>query len=257
MAYPFESITHKEYVNTFLVNTTVSLISKEWNGHFKDDFESRYSGFVKRFFGLEKDGKEFVERNGLSLTSREDDMTYSFMPDKANLRVGRKKYHTFMYSIIPELLPLKVFLFDVLDKKSIENVMVRKLNVFPIQAGSVDEIKQNALNIYAYIFKPAILSEFSKADPPENSPWIIDFRKGLFSDKDDEMVVRMGISQSRGSKNVFNVVLDSSTRCKVPSTIEEGAVDRILLRQNDSLFDAYHWCVSDEVIQLMEKKGQK
>ena len=257
MAYPFESIAHKEYVNTFLVNTTVSLITEDWNGQFKDGFADHFSGFVKRFFGLEKDGHDFIERKELSLKSHDDDVSYSFRPDKVYLRVGRKSYRTFVNSIIPDVLPLKVFLFGVMEKESIENVMVRKLNIFPIQADSLEEIKQNAQKIYGSIFKPAILDSLSQDNPPENTPWILDFRKGIFVDKEDEMAIRIGISQSKGSKNVFNVVLDSSTRCKIPSAIGEGSVDRILLRQNDQLFDAFHWCVSDEIIHLMEKKDPK
>lgn len=257
MAYPFQTIPHKEYPNTFLENTAVTLISRKWNGEFNDNFANLYSSFVERFFGLKKDAQQFKEKQEVSMTAPEDEVTFTFRPDKANLRVGRKKYHMFVDNIIPELLPLKAFMFGVMERESIENLMVRKLNIFPIQADSVEEVKENVLDIYKFIFKPELLKEVSLVNAPQNAPWILDFRKGVFSNNDDEVTIRVGIARAQGYEKTFNVVLDSSSRCANSSEIGEGAVDRILLRLNDQLFNAYHWCVGNEIIQLMEKEDRE
>lgn len=256
MAYPFQTIPHKEYPNTFLENTAVTLISRKWNGEFNDNFTILYPKFVERFFGLKKDAQQFKEKQEVSMTAPEDEVTFTFRPDKANLRVGRKKYHTFVDNIIPELLPLKVFMFGVMERESIENVMVRKLNIFPIQADSVEEVKENTLEIYKYIYNPELLSALSNEEPPHDASWILDFRRGIFSNSENEVTVRIGIARAQGYEKTFNVVLDSSARCVNPSEIGEGAVDRILLRLNDQLFNAYHWCVGNEIIQLMEKENK-
>ena len=257
MAYPFQTIPHKEYPNTFLKNTAVTLISGKWNGEFNDKFANLYPSFVERFFGLKKDAQQFKEKQEMSVTAPEDEITYTFRPDKANLRVGRKKYHTFVDNIISELLPLKVFMFGVMERESIENLMVRKLNIFPIQADSVEEVKENVLDIYKYIFKPELLKEVALANAPQDASWILDFRKGMFSNSDDEVTVRIGVAKAQGFEKTFNVILDLSARCAYSSRIGEGAVDRILLRLNDQLFNAYHWCVSNEIIQLMEKENKE
>ena len=190
------------------------------------------------------------------MTAPEDEITFTFRPDKANLRVGRKKYHTFVDNIIPELLPLKDYMFGVMERESIENLMVRKLNIFPIQADSVEEVKENTLEIYKYIYNPELLSALSNEEPPHDASWILDFRRGIFSNSENEVTVRIGIARAQGYEKTFNVVLDSSARCVNPSEIGEGAVDRILLRLNDQLFNAYHWCVGNEIIQLMEKENK-
>ncbi|MDE7455993.1 MAG: hypothetical protein K2M96_04715 [Prevotella sp.] len=258
MAYPFQTIPHKEYPNTFLENTAVTLISRKWNGEFNDNFTNLYPKFVERFFGLKKDAQLFKETQEVSMTAPEDEITFTFRPDKANLRVGRKKYHTFVDNIIPELLPLKDFMFGVMERESIENVMVRKLNIFPIQADSVEEVKENTLEIYKYIYNIDLLGAgaLSNEDLSHDAPWILDFRKGLFSNSENEVTIRIAIARAQGYEKTFNVVLDSSARCVNPSEIGEGAVDRILLKLNDQLFDAYHWCVGNEIIQLMEKENK-
>lgn len=256
MAYPFQNIPHKEYPNTFLENTTVTLISRKWNGEFNDNFDNLYPSFVERFFGLKKDAQQFKEKQEMSMTAPEDDITFTFRPDKANLRVGRKKYHTFVDNIIPELLPLKDFIFGVMERESIENLMVRKLNIFPIQADSDEEVKENTLEIYKYIYNPELLGAVSNVEPPHNASWILDLRKGTFSNSENEVTVRIGIAKTQGYEKTFNVVLDSSARCVNLSEIGEGAVDRVLLRLNDQLFNSYHWCVGNEIIQLMEKENK-
>lgn len=255
MAFPFDTIPHKEYPNTFLENTTVSLFSKKWDGVFKDSFEVFYPQFVDRFFGLKKTAQEFKDKPEMSVTAPENDITYTFRPDKVNLQVGRKKYHTFVDSMIPELLPLKAFMYGVMECDSIENLQVRKLNIFPIQAESIDEVKKNILNIYKYIFKSELLNTVIVDKTPQNAHWIVDFRRGKFSDNEDEVTIRLAIAQVHEIQNSFNVVLDSSARCLNPSDIGEGAVDRILLRLNDQLFNAFHWCVNKDIIQLMEKES--
>lgn len=257
MTYPFQPIPHKEYPNTFLENTAVSFISEKWDGKFKDSFTKLYTGFVERFFGLKKEVQQFKEKQKMSVTALENDITFTFTPDKSYLRVGRKKYHTFVSSIIPELLPLKAFVFGVMEMESIENLMIRKLNIFPIQADSIEEVQENTLDIYKFIYKPELLDVVEKIEVPQDAPWILDFRKGKFTNHEDEITIRIGIAQSKSNENTYNVILDSSARCAKPHTIEEGTIDRILLRLNDQLFDSYHWCVSSEIIQLMEKAEEK
>lgn len=254
MAYPFVPIEHREYPNTFLVNTAVSLIASSWNGEYNENFDKLYPEFVDRFFGVKKTADQFKQKGELSLSSPEDEVTFTFRPDKANLRVGRKKYHTFVETIMPDLVPLKVFMFDAREIENLENLQVRKLNIFPIQADSDEEIKQNANEVYRYLFKQGLMSEVSVAPIPDNSFWILDFRRATFANDEYNVTIRIGIAKSQGTENGYNVVMDSSVVCAQKKEIGEGAIDRLLIRLNDQLFNAFHWCVADEIIKLMEQE---
>ena len=48
--------------------------------------------------------------------------------------------------------------------------------------------------------------------------------------------------------------MDSSVVLAQHKEIGEGAIDRLLIRLNDQLFNAFHWCVADEIIKLMEQE---
>ena len=206
MAYPFIPIEHREYPNTFLVNTAVSLIASDWNGEFNENFDKLYPEFVDRFFEIKKTVNQFKEKGEMSLSSPEDEVIYTFRPDKANLRVGRKKYHTFVETIMPKLVPLKVFMFGTREIENLENLQVRKLNIFPIQADSDEEIKQNANEVYRYIFKQDLMAEVFVAPIPNNSPWILDFRRATFVNDEYKVTIRIGIAKSQGAEKSYNVI---------------------------------------------------
>ena len=254
MAYPFIPIEHREYPNTFLVNTAVSLIGSNWNGEYNENFDKLYPEFVDRFFGIKKTVDQFKQKGELTLSSPEDELTFTFRPDKANLRVGRKKYHTFVETIMPELVPLKAFMFGAREIDNLENLQVRKLNIFPIQADSDDEIIQNANDVYRYLYTQDLMTEVSVAAIPNNSPWILDFRRASFASDEFNVTIRIGIAKSQGAEKSYNVVMDSSVVCAQQKEIGEGAIDRLLIRMNDQLFNAFHWCVADEIIKLMKQE---
>lgn len=254
MTYPFVQIEHREYPNTFLVNTAVSLIGSNWNGEYNESFDKLYPEFVDRFFGIKKTVDQFKQKGELTLSSPEDELTFTFRPDKANLRVGRKKYHTFVETIMPELVPLKAFMFGAREIDNLENLQVRKLNIFPIQADSDEEIKQNANDVYRYLFRQDLISEVTVAPIPNDSSWILDFRRASFANDEFKVTIRIGIAKSQGTEKSYNVVMDSSVVCAQQKKIGEGAIDRLLIRLNDQLFNAFHWCVADEIIKLMKQE---
>ena len=254
MAYPFIPIEHREYPNTFLANTAVSLIGNNWNGGYNENFDKLYPEFVDRFFGVKKTVDQFRQKGELTLSSPEDELTFTFRPNKANLKVGRKKYRTFVETIMPKLFPLKAFMFGAREIDNLENLQVRKLNLFPIQADSDEEIIQNANDVYRYLYTQDLMSEVSVAAIPNNSPWILDFRKASFANDEFKVTIRIGIAKSQGTEKSYNVVMDSSVVCAQQKEIGEGAIDRILIRLNDQLFNAFHGCVADEIIKLMKQE---
>lgn len=255
MAYPFpHQEQHKVYPNTFLENTSVSLIACHWDGVFSSDFEKLYPKFVDSFFHLPKSVEDFKKQKEMSVSAPEDGLTYSFKPDKAYIRRDRKSYISFLSSIMTEILPLKVFLFDVMKFSSIENLQVRKLNILPIEAESDDEIRNKLMDVYRFLYSDDFLKYVQDATLPIDAPWILNFRKAVFSEGDNEVTLRIGIAKANNKEHIYNVVLDSSARCSKPSIIEEGSVDRKLLKLNDCLYDAFHWCVKEDIIQLMEEE---
>jgi len=253
MAYPFIHKEHKKYNNTFLDNTAVSLIASVWNKHVPDGFSEIFPAFVERNYQLKTNAQQFLETPELIVEDEENAVTYTFRPDKATLRVGRKTYDTFYTAVLSRLLPLKEFLFGVMGLEAVENLMVRKLNIFPISADSDEEVLQNVENIYRYMYREDLMGVVKEQKIPDNAPWILSLRRAVLTDEKSEITIRVAISKAK-RENQYNIILDSSVRHPLSTRIEEGAIDRQLRYLNDQLFDAFHWCVSDSIIDLMEKE---
>ena len=257
MAFPFDHKNHEVYPNTFLENTAVTLFASDWNGVFSGNFDDLYPKFVERFFRLKKSVDQFKKDLEMSVTAPDDGLSYIFNPNKARLSVDRKKYVSFVDNIMTELFPLKDFMYRVMERSVIENVQVRKLNILPIEAEDDNEIVENADNVYAFLFKKELI-EYVKDQPiPDSAPWILSFRRANVDNGNVDISIRIGISKVRNRQKHYNVILDSSARCINHSPIEEGAVDGLLLNLNDCLFDAFHWCVKSEIVEMMRKENEK
>jgi len=140
-----------------------------------------------------------------------------------------------------------------MGQKVIENLLIRKLNVFPIQGDSEEDVNSKLDNIYGFMFKDELVKTAKDVEIPENAPWIMSFRKAVMDDDETEMTIRIGISKAEKDK-MYNVILDSSVKLKEKQNIVEGAIDQQLRQLNDKLFDAFHWSVNNSVLSLMQKE---
>lgn len=253
MAYPFGHIEHKVYPNTFLENTSVSIFTAPWNGQYYDGFDRRFAEAMERDFQLKIDPQQFRKSSFMNVEDEEQLVTYLFYPDKAQVRIARKKYVSFDKTVIPLLSPMKSFVFGVMGQKVIENLLIRKLNVFPIQGDSEEDVNSKLDNIYGFMFKDELVKTAKDVEIPENAPWIMSFRKAVMDDDETEMTIRIGISKAEKDK-MYNVILDSSVKLKEKQNIVEGAIDQQLRQLNDELFDAFHWSVNNSVLSLMQKE---
>lgn len=260
MEYLFPHIEHKVYRNTFIQSTSVSLIGSNIGNELPTNFDKRCIEFAERFFQIKPDIENFLNTNVMIFSNDEEEVEFSFGPDKARLTIGRKNYVSFLNNIMPELLQLKEFMFGVMQNSSLENLCIRKLNLFPITAENDESVSENVDEIFKYFFNSELIDnvEDSIGSVPKNASWMLCFKKAMFAAETDpyEMSIRIGISKTNKEKR-YNVILDSLARCKNTGEIKEGSVDRILLALNDRLFDAYHWCVNEGIISLMEKEDAK
>ncbi len=251
MKYPFEHKGHKVYPNTFLENTSVSMFAPEGKSGYDEAFDQRFTTAMERDFQIRLDAQKFRESGILSVEDDEHLVTYLFYPAKAQLRVGRKKYVSFNESVVPMLVPIKNFIFNVMEYKAVEKMLIRKLNVFPIKGDSDSEIIENLESAYSFMFKDDLIKRVKAVEIPETAPWMLSFRRAELCDDETEMMIRIAVSKAKTEK-IYNVTLDTSVKQREAGQIEEGAVDRKLRDLNDKLYDAFLWSVNEEIVALME-----
>ena len=256
MEYPFEHKGHKVYPNTFLENTSVSMFAPDGKCSYDETFDQRFATAIERDFQIQPDSQKFKESGILCVEDDEHIVSYLFYPNQARLRVGRKKYISFNESVVPMLVPMKNFIFNVMEYKAVEKMLVRKLNVFPIKGDSDDEIIENLETAYNFMFKDDLIKQAKDVAIPETAPWILSLRRAKLGDDESEMTVRIAVSKAKTEK-MYNVILDTSVKQRDAGEIEEGAVDRKLRDLNDKLYDAFLWSVNDDIVALMEGEVKK
>lgn len=127
----------------------------------------------------------------------------------------------------------------------IKKFSIEKINVFPAELQSreshVDAIKD--------IFSSNLLEML----PEEYNPDI--YKKGFKVDEarfNGVLFLSFGWMRDKEAPLKFAIILDSEAICENNDGIPSDDIDNLLTNMNQSLFDLYHWSVSDKVIKMMQ-----
>lgn len=248
------AVEHKDhfiYPTTFLQNVVVSMgyMPRQYSPDEKQVIIAETNSFFRENFGLDLQvdslGRQF------NLTNEEEDIGYIFSPNSAMVRVGRKHYTSFDASVMPNIYRLRHYIFKVLKLKSIDRLIVRKLNLFPVQVeGPVNE------EVFRNMESFLLSSELLKIEKtPDDFLQIGNAVTGVYQreiDDGDNLFRVVTSATKRGDGNIYNLVLDISCKAKGESIgITEDRIEERLNVLNQRLFDLYHWAVSNEVTDVM------
>ena len=70
------------------------------------------------------------------------------------------------------------------------------------------------------------------------------------------LLLRTGFAVPKDGDDRYFLIFDMALQNDGDKSTEEGSIDTTLLEMNDVLFDAFHWCMSDKMIDMM-KGGSK
>lgn len=255
--YPFKHIEHQVYKNSLLEETQVAFVfaSAEEDLLVPPSAEEGFPLFFNRFFKLKHSLDEYLSKDGITISNKDLGIGYEFGTKYTLLRFGRKKYHSFLESVPQFLLPMKWFVFKTLEKQDVKNLLVRKINVMPFRIDDLKVFKEKPEIVLGAVFKKQFLD--LKVTKSES-----DVPGALFDVADREirfghyvLLLRMGIASPKSGDDRYYVIFDMAIQNDAHEAIDEGKIDSSLLAMNDILFDAFHWCVSDVIIDMMEKGG--
>lgn len=255
--YPFKHIDHCVYKNTLLEETQVAFVfaTAEEDLQVPPSAKEGIPLFFNRFFNINHTLDEYVSKDGITVSNKELGVRYEFGKKYTLLRFGRKNYHSFLKSVPPYLLPMKWFVYKTIEKQYVKNLLVRKTNVLPFRIDNLGAFKKNPEIVLGTVFKKRFLDvEVSKTE--SNVPGaFLDVMERTVRYNDYEVLLRTGFATPKEGDDRYSVILDMAIQSKADLQIDEGETDTALLAMNDILFDAFHWCMSDMVIDIMEKGG--
>lgn len=232
---PFPIVEHKRYNLTFLSSVKLVVAYRGENENFEG-----FRDFFKSFFKIDVTKQQYDIKNAdaLRIRSSESEEKYKFSRNFAEVIIDGNSYIDFETSLRPFASALQGFLMSI--SAVVLNLKLEKVNLWP--APSKDGFSRDQL--MKAIFSDNILSNTSEND---DALHIKEFNLTK-SDMGVSVVVKYGVVSDPDSSTV---ILDTICDQAVGTVADE--VVKTLLKMNQLLFDAYHWAVNDEVIEVMDR----
>jgi len=243
--YPFEHKEHKIYANTFLQNVLV-----EW--HYASIVGILDQDSIKRFLEEKFKIKTEEDKNiqyPIIVSSKDKDIQLFFDRDVFKLNV-RVNYYKGFESLNP-FLRCGLDYLKLNDAQNIESCLIRKIDVFPFK--NISSNNTSNATLLNKIFSKKLLEGISvSSNDAFQSFWSKNFED---RNNSENVVIKFGFQRKqvndsdKGLDDRF--VLDFSI-----DRIKNIPIDKInsnLSEMNKVLYDAFHWSVNQDIIDIMER----
>lgn len=244
MEYPFAHKDRKIYANTFLQNVLVEWYYTPITEELDQD---RVKYFLSEKFKIQiEEGKDLQYPIIVSSKAKEVQIFFGRDVFRMNMRVN-------LYKGFGSLVSLLGYGFDYLKLNEIQNVhrcLIRKIDVFPFQNMSGNNTSNETL--LSKIFSKGLLDGISvSSNNAFQSFWSKSFNK---NDGSENVIINFGFRLKQNDlsdKQVENnMVLDFSVDRKMD--MPSDMIKNNLFEMNQILFDAFHWSVNQDIIDIME-----
>lgn len=246
--FPFTKTKYCQYKHTFLQNVMVSFnFDSTVEVSVADD---SFADYLKAFFGLEKSG---TLSKTISISRKDNAQSFLFAHNHAEIFMNGQKYEGFSDTAIPMIFKMRKFFNDVVRVEKINSVSIRKINVWNIKRNGKDDI--NPQEVMKLILSQNLLSELSNENLNDEERAIPHFLKSEWKEDQRLVTVRTSLIPPASTKDEFYHLLLDTQAFEIPTdgyTVDE--VSGRLLDLNSIMFYAYHWCVSEEVLTVMNKE---
>lgn len=241
-----EKIPYKQYANSFLNTVALSLYFD--SNESKSDFMSKLKEFASAIFNLNI--KDEGEYEGIRITKEDKSIIFFLSLGSAMVEISGDSYQNFNDSQLPLLTRLLDFSRKVAGVDKIKNISIRKLNTWDFKAN--DSNVPSVDWVYYKIFSKEFRESLSKDDLTEQESSISNFQKFIFEDGDYTMKLRTAYIQNAKDRDYTRLILDTECLCNVASRPIDEIIE-ICKSMNKRMYDTYHWCITEEVINMMNK----
>lgn len=236
--FPFQHIERpdKAYRITFLESVSLQISydsSKETFEKFKAFFED-YTG------GLVIDNNRYTEKKISSLRIKSDGglVSLKFARDFVDFTVDGSRYIRFDEIFKPFLASFSRFLESI--ESIVKELSLEKVNIWPVSPEQNKNLAQIVDAIFSKEIQTEIPLEFGKMS------------SRLYESSDDESVIliKYGLMAEKDSEEYPKLVLD--TKCVTVNAFESCLLEKNASYNNQNLYDAYRWAVTEKVIKAMD-----
>lgn len=238
--YPFKIPSeHKTFNVTFLQ----SVILKIEYDYSKESY-NEFADFFRKSFNLNLSENQFnlKDTDAIRIVSKNKEYRVKFSKSLVELVLAGDTYTNFDSSLAPFISNFASYV-DSLDGKVL-SISINKIDIWPSQELTDSNLKTftEAILSHNLLISPFINREeggfFLKFNDDENNDVLL-IREAFFpyTDENPDLYARL--------------VLDSMVKHEEPC-VAANELSAIARRLNDVLYSAFIWCVSAEVIKIME-----
>ena len=246
MAYPFPNIKVKVYPKTFLKDVRIGIIFRE--ARLNDNLQKCIGDFFAMEFGLSNVVMEKMPK-AISVFSKDNQIRFSFGLSRVDLHIKRQAYRS--YTDIAPLLNKIYRYLDVIGCRVANKIFYSKYNELAYEAKDETPVAK----VMEGVFSADLLDSMTTRDRQVQkrlSRWekIIQARG---SDGTDSLfTIEYGFIKktegvARNSLTLKNLI-ESQTH-----EIPISSIPEVLADYNQILDNAFHWCVSDLILNEMNK----
>lgn len=242
-----QPVSYKQYKKSFLSKVVLSLLFDP-SQISNDDLIARFNKFAHSAFNVPVD--KWEQGSALRISNKDNSIAFYFAYDGAIVELDGEKYQNFTNSQLPQLVKLVAFVKDVLSLSHIDTISIRKLNAWDFS--SSNDKNPSIEWVYEKIFSEALRNVLSTSNLTEQESKIRFFKKWQTEYNGCEVLIKSAYIQNTEDVGNTRLLLDTECSCNV-NKIEIDDVTSQCQDVNKYLFDIFHWCVTSEVLELMEK----
>lgn len=245
---PFGSATYRQFQNTFLASVMVGMNYPKVKGD--DSQKEKWGSFTRSLFSVEP--LEGIFQGPIVINRSDNKLVYIFDADQARVLISGDGYQSFADSVISHAYKLKQFVLDVVGCDHPSQVSIRKIDIFQIETDKGMAPAEGAVR--RHFFSPDYVSYHNQiAELDDEEKRVPGMLKHQWSENDYLFTMRSAFVKVPKTENVYRLILDIDEQYTPKEGINFEKLDEELKKMNMDLFNAFIWCVSDNVISIMEK----
>lgn len=244
---PFGTAVYKQYKTTFLSSVIVGLkYPKVQNAESHKD---QWDVYTRTMFNIPPLDGLFQKR--LMINSNDGRLSYVFNDFQAMVRIAGNGYQNFADTVIPQSYKLKQFVSDVVDSDKATSLGIRKVDVFQIEADINKIGGENGVR--RYFFSPEYISfDEPKAELNDDEKKMSNMIKYQWVEDENTLMVRSVFLRDKNAENKYRLILDIDEQYTPFQGFELNQMEKILKEMNMDLYNAFMWCVNENVKKIME-----
>lgn len=244
MAYPFKKVPHCVYKNTFLKDVRMAVAFPAVSPSSLKVEPLRE--FFQQFIGADIQIEDFLRNGYINIFSTDHFIDLKFSLSYAEVKISAQKYTSF--ELAKSYWQMLYDFLAAICIDSVSKLVLRKFNALYFKAESqyydvqsvMDEVFCDELMaLMADVDKEGALNSIEKTQTFEDAKTntlltaVFGIKKSDTSEKNDHLTLVTTVESNQGPVPVG----------ELPTCAEQ---------YNQILFDAFHWCVKDSIIQNMK-----